>query len=74
MRGTLTTPGVNSPYRDRSIEENTRLFASMRDGLLADGACILRAKIDMRSPNVNLRDPPLYRIKRAVHPITGAHG
>jgi glutaminyl-tRNA synthetase len=71
MRGTLTERGTNSPYRDRSIEENVALFTKMKDGGFPDGHCILRAKIDMSSPNVNLRDPTLYRIKRASHPITG---
>jgi glutaminyl-tRNA synthetase len=70
-RGTLTVPGKNSPFRDRSIDESLRLFRAMRDGQFADGQCVLRAKIDMASPNVNMRDPTLYRIKRADHPITG---
>jgi glutaminyl-tRNA synthetase len=70
-RGTLTEPGKNSPYRSRSIEENLRLFGDMKAGKLPDGKCILRAKIDNLSPNMNLRDPALYRIKRASHPITG---
>jgi glutaminyl-tRNA synthetase len=70
-RGTLTEPGKNSPYRSRSIEENLRLFEDMKAGKLPDGKCILRAKIDNLSPNMNLRDPALYRIKRASHPITG---
>lgn len=71
MRGSLTEPGVNSPFRERSIEENVRLFEAMKNGVLADGHCVLRAKIDMSSANMNLRDPTLYRIKRASHPITG---
>ena len=70
-RGTLTEPGKDSPYRIRSIEENLNLFKKMAAGDLPDGKCVLRAKIDMSSPNVNMRDPTLYRIKRAVHPITG---
>lgn len=70
-RGTLTMPGTPSPYRERPIEENLQLFRAMRDGHFADGHCVLRAKIDMASPNMNLRDPTLYRIKRGDHPITG---
>ena len=70
-RGTLTEPGKNSPFRERSIEENLRLFAAMRDGQFDDGACVLRAKIDMASPNMNLRDPILYRIRHAHHHQTG---
>ncbi|HHJ14831.1 MAG TPA: glutamine--tRNA ligase/YqeY domain fusion protein [Gammaproteobacteria bacterium] len=71
-RGTLTEPGRNSPYRDRSVEENLDLFARMRAGEFADGEKILRAKIDMASPNLNLRDPAIYRIRRgAVHHQTG---
>ena len=70
-RGTLTEPGKDSPYRTRSIKENLRLFSEMKDGKLPDGKCILRAKINNFSPNMNLRDPALYRIKRATHPITG---
>ena len=70
-RGTLATPGKDSPYRDRSIRENMELFENMRDGKYPDGKFILRAKIDMKSPNLNLRDPTLYRIKHASHPITG---
>ncbi len=66
-RGTLTEPGVNSPYRDRSVEENLDLFYRMRDGEFADGAKTLRAKIDMSSPNMNMRDPAIYRIVRAHH-------
>ena len=71
FRGTLTEPGRDSPYRGRSVEENLRLFEAMRAGQLPDGKCVLRAKIDMGSPNMNLRDPTLYRIKRESHPITG---
>ncbi len=70
-RGTLKEPGTDSPYRDRTPEENLALFRSMRAGELADGACILRAKIDMAAPNVMLRDPALYRIKHANHHRTG---
>lgn len=66
-RGTLTDPGKNSPYRDRPIQENLRLFEEMRDGKHEDGTLTLRAKIDMASPNINLRDPVLYRIKHAHH-------
>ena len=72
-RGTLTEPGKNSPYRDRSVEENLTLFKRMRAGDLADGACLLRAKIDMASPNVNMRDPAIYRIRHGViHHQTGS--
>jgi glutaminyl-tRNA synthetase len=71
FRGTLTQPGRNSPYRDRSVEENLDLFARMRAGEFADGACVLRAKIDMAAPNIVLRDPTLYRIKRVAHYRTG---
>jgi glutaminyl-tRNA synthetase len=70
-RGTLTEPGKNSPYRDRSVEENLRLFGAMRRGELDEGTCVLRAKIDMASPNINLRDPTLYRIRKVVHQRTG---
>lgn len=70
-RGTLTEAGKNSPYRNRSVEENLALFESMRSGELPDGHCSLRAKIDMSSPNMNLRDPVLYRIKHATHHQTG---
>ena len=66
-RGSLTEPGKPSPYRDRSVEENLRLFQDMRDGKFADGSKTLRAKIDMASPNMNLRDPAIYRIVRAHH-------
>ncbi len=66
-RGTLTEPGRNSPYRDRSVQENLDLFAGMRAGDFPDGARVLRAKIDMASPNLNMRDPVLYRILRATH-------
>ncbi len=70
-RGTLTEPGKDSPYRTRSAEENLDLFQRMRAGEFADGAHILRAKIDMASPNLNMRDPALYRILRATHHRTG---
>ncbi len=70
-RGTLTEPGRNSPYRDRSAEENLDLFRRMRAGEFEDGAHVLRAKIDMASPNVNMRDPTLYRIRRVPHHRTG---
>ncbi|MCB9437846.1 MAG: glutamine--tRNA ligase/YqeY domain fusion protein [Anaerolineales bacterium] len=70
-RGTLTTPGKDSPYRARSIEENLALFEQMRNGEFQEGECVLRAKIDMTSPNLNLRDPVLYRILHAHHPRTG---
>jgi len=70
-RGTLTEPGRDSPYRGRSVEENLALFRAMRDGQHADGAHVLRARIDMASPNINLRDPVLYRIKRGHHHRTG---
>ncbi len=70
-RGTLTEPGRDSPYRNRSIDENLQLFADMRAGKFADGAHVLRARIDMASPNINLRDPALYRIKRGHHHRTG---
>jgi glutaminyl-tRNA synthetase len=70
-RGTLTTPGRNSPYRDRSIEENLDLFERMRAGEFADGSHTLRAKIDMASPNLNMRDPVMYRILHATHHRTG---
>lgn len=70
-RGTLTEAGKNSPWRDRSIEENLSQFREMRDGKHADGSMVLRAKIDMASPNINLRDPAIYRIKRAHHHNTG---
>ncbi|MBK1693708.1 glutamine--tRNA ligase [Chromatium weissei] len=72
-RGTLTDPGRDSPYRERSIAENLDLFARMRNGEFADGSRTLRARIDMRSPNINLRDPVLYRIKHGViHHQTGS--
>jgi len=70
-RGTLTEPGRNSPYRDRPVEENLDLFARMKAGEFEDGAHVLRAKIDMGSPNFNMRDPTLYRIRHASHHRTG---
>ncbi len=70
-RGTLSEPGRNSPYRDRSPEENLRLFREMRAGKHAEGSMVLRAKIDMASPNINLRDPAIYRIRFAEHQATG---
>ncbi len=70
-RGTLTSPGKNSPYRDRSIDVNHALFAAMKAGEFEDGSRVLRAKIDMASPNINLRDPTLYRIRRVAHHQTG---
>jgi glutaminyl-tRNA synthetase len=70
-RGTLTVPGKNSPYRDRAVEENLDLFARMRAGEFPDGSRVLRAKIDMSSGNLNLRDPVMYRIRNAEHHRTG---
>jgi glutaminyl-tRNA synthetase len=70
-RGTLTTPGSDSPWRDRTVEESLDLFARMRAGEFPDGTRVLRARIDMASPNINLRDPVLYRIVHASHPRTG---
>src|SRR5437016_5080005 len=70
-RGTLTEPGKDSPYRTRSVEENLDLFQHMRAGAFPDGAHVLRAKIDMASPNINMRDPVLYRIRRVAHYRTG---
>ncbi|MBI2295992.1 MAG: glutamine--tRNA ligase/YqeY domain fusion protein [Betaproteobacteria bacterium] len=70
-RGTLTEPGNNSPYRNRSVDENLKLLREMRNGGHADGAHVLRAKIDMASPNINLRDPAIYRVKKASHHRTG---
>ena len=70
-RGTLTEPGTESPYRNRSVEENLRLFKEMKDGKYADGEKVLRAKIDMASPNINLRDPVIYRVLHATHHRTG---
>ena len=70
-RGTFTKPGKESPYRNRPIEENITLFQQMREGKFEDGARVLRAKIDMNSPNLNMRDPVIYRILRETHPRTG---
>jgi len=70
-RGTLTQPGKNSPYRDRSVEENLTLFEAMKNGEFPDGSRVLRAKIDMASPNLNMRDPVIYRILHANHHRTG---
>ena len=70
-RGTLTEPGKNSPYRDRSIEENLQLFEEMTAGKYEDGSKVLRAKIDMASPNINMRDPVIYRVARMTHHNTG---
>jgi glutaminyl-tRNA synthetase len=70
-RGTFTEPGKDSPWRNRSVDENLALFQGMRDGQYKDGAHVLRAKIDMRSPNINLRDPVMYRIRHAHHHRTG---
>lgn len=71
LRGTLTEPGVDSPFRNRSVEENLDLFARMRNGEFKDGEKVLRAKIDMSSPNINMRDPVIYRISHATHHNTG---
>ncbi|MGE8495817.1 glutamine--tRNA ligase/YqeY domain fusion protein [Comamonas sp.] len=70
-RGDFTRPGVNSPFRDRSVAENLQRFADMKDGKLPDGAAVLRAKIDMTAPNINLRDPAIYRVRHAEHHNTG---
>ena len=70
-RGTLNTPGNNSPFRNRSINENLDLFNEMKNRKFKDGEKVLRAKIDMASPNMNLRDPVIYRIRRAHHHRTG---
>ncbi|MBD3386986.1 glutamine--tRNA ligase/YqeY domain fusion protein [candidate division KSB1 bacterium] len=71
MRGTLKEPGKESPYRNRTVEENLDLFERMRDGEFDEGECVLRARIDMASPNLNMRDPVIYRILKAPHPRTG---
>lgn len=71
MRGTLNEPGKNSPYRDRTPEENLRIFREMRAGKHAEGSMVLRAKVDMASPNINMRDPAIYRIRFAEHQATG---
>ncbi len=70
-RGTLTEAGRNSPYRERTVAENLALFTRMKEGEFADGSCVLRAKINMASPNINLRDPIIYRIRSAIHHQTG---
>ena len=70
-RGTLTEPGKNSPYRDRSVEENLELFENMKNGMYQDGEKVLRAKIDMASPNINMRDPVIYRVAHMTHHRTG---
>lgn len=70
-RGTLTSPGKESPYRNRSVEENLELFEKMRDGGFEDGEAVLRAKIDMSSPNINMRDPVIYRVAHTTHHNTG---
>ena len=70
-RGTLTEPGKESPYRNRSVEENLQLFEEMREGKYADGEKVLRAKIDMASPNMNMRDPVIYRVAHMTHHNTG---
>ncbi|MEY2994019.1 MAG: glutamine--tRNA ligase [Pseudomonadota bacterium] len=70
-RGDFSKPGIDSPFRTRTVEENLQRFRQMRDGELADGAAVLRAKIDMSSPNINMRDPAIYRIRRATHHHTG---
>lgn len=71
QRGTLTEPGVNSPFRDRPVDENRSLFERMRAGSIEDGAMVLRARIDMAAPNINLRDPVLYRVRHLAHHRTG---
>jgi glutaminyl-tRNA synthetase len=70
-RGDFSTPGKDSPFRSRTVDENLVRFREMRDGLLADGAAVLRARIDMAAPNINMRDPAIYRIRRATHHNTG---
>ena len=70
-RGDFSKPGINSPYRSRSVEENLARFRQMKAGELSDGSAVLRAKIDMASPNINMRDPAIYRIRRATHHNTG---
>ena len=70
-RGAFTTPGKNSPYRDRSVEENLQLFENMKNGMYKDGEKVLRAKIDMASPNINMRDPVIYRVAHMTHHNTG---
>ena len=73
-RGTLSEPGKNSPYRDRTVEENLDLFERMKNGEFEDGSHTLRAKIDMASPNINMRDPVIYRIAHASHHRTATSG
>ena len=70
-RGTLTEPGKESPYRERSVEENLKLFEEMKEGKYEDGEKVLRAKIDMASPNINMRDPIIYRVAHMTHHRTG---
>jgi len=70
-RGTLTSPGKNSPYRDRTVEENLEFFEAMKNGEVKEGVCVLRAKIDMESPNINMRDPIIYRVAHLTHHNTG---
>ena len=70
-RGTLTEPGKESPYRNRSVEENLELFENMKNGVYKDGEKVLRAKIDMASPNINMRDPIIYRVAHISHHRTG---
>lgn len=70
-RGTLHTPGVDSPFRDRPAEESLRLFREMREGKHPEGSMVLRSKVDMSSRNINLRDPAIYRIRFAEHHRTG---
>ena len=70
-RGTLTEPGKESPYRNRTIEENLELFEKMKNGEFPDGSHVLRAKIDMASPNINMRDPIIYRVAHMTHHNTG---
>jgi len=70
-RGSLTSPGINSKFRDRAVDDNLKLFKDMRDGKFKDGECVLRAKIDMAHPNMNMRDPVMYRILREPHYRTG---
>src|SRR5256885_10153225 len=70
-RGDFSRPGVDSPFRSRTVAENLARFREMRDGKLPDGAAVLRAKIDMASPNINLRDPAIYRVRHAEHHNTG---
>ncbi|MDP1051519.1 glutamate--tRNA ligase family protein, partial [Klebsiella quasipneumoniae] len=70
-RGDFSRPGVDSPFRSRTVAENLARFREMRDGKLPDGAAVLRAKIDMASPNINLRDPAIYSVRHAEHHNTG---